>query len=66
MVKKAVAKLESLGCVVEEVDKVFEKDPVDIWTAEFYAGVGIRLRPFVEKQRDLLDPAVAEVLEDAL
>ena len=66
VVKKAVAKLESLGCVVEEVDKVFEKDPVDIWTAEFYAGVGIRLRPFVEKQRDLLDPAVAEVLEAAL
>ena len=45
---------------------MFEKDPVDIWTAEFYAGVGIRLRPFVEKQRDLLDPAVAEVLEAAL
>jgi aspartyl-tRNA(Asn)/glutamyl-tRNA(Gln) amidotransferase subunit A len=65
-VKKAVDQLEGLGCVVEEVDKVFEKDPVDIWTAEFYAGVGIRLRPFVENQRDLLDPAVAEVLEDAL
>ncbi len=66
VVKKAVAKLEDLGCIVEEIDKVFEKDPVDIWTAEFYAGVGIKLRPFVEKQRELLDPAVAEVLEDAL
>jgi len=66
VVKKAVQKLESLGCIVEEIDKIFDKDPVDIWTAEFYAGVGIRLRPFVENQRDLLDPAVAEVLEDAL
>jgi aspartyl-tRNA(Asn)/glutamyl-tRNA(Gln) amidotransferase subunit A len=66
IVKKAVQKLEDLGCLVEEVDKVFDKDPVDIWTAEFYAGVGIKLRPFVEKQRDLLDPAVADVLEEAL
>ena len=66
IVKKAAQQLERLGCRVEEVEKVFDKDPVDIWTAEFYAGVGIRLRPFVEKQRDLLDPAVADVLEEAL
>jgi aspartyl-tRNA(Asn)/glutamyl-tRNA(Gln) amidotransferase subunit A len=66
VVKNAVQKLEGFGCIVEEVDKIFEKDPIDIWTAEFYAGVGIKLRPFVENQRDLLDPAVAEVLEDAL
>lgn len=65
-VEKAVRVLESLGCDVEKVDKVFDKDPVDLWTAEFYAGVGIRLRSFVEKQRDMLDPAVAEVLEGAL
>jgi aspartyl-tRNA(Asn)/glutamyl-tRNA(Gln) amidotransferase subunit A len=65
-VKKAVDQLEGLGCVVEQVEKPFEKDPVDIWTAEFYAGVGIRLRSFVENQRDLLDPAVAEVLHAAL
>jgi len=57
---------EDLGCAVEQVDKVFEKDPIDLWTAEFYAGVGTRLRPFVETQRDLLDPAVAEVLHAAL
>jgi Asp-tRNA(Asn)/Glu-tRNA(Gln) amidotransferase A subunit family amidase len=54
-----------LGCIVEQVDSVFEKDPADL-TAEFYAGVGTRLRGFVEKQRDLLDRAVAEVLEAAL
>jgi aspartyl-tRNA(Asn)/glutamyl-tRNA(Gln) amidotransferase subunit A len=55
-----------LGCVVEHVEQVFERDPVDIWSAEFYAGVGTRLRPFLEKQRDLLDPAVADILETAL
>lgn len=65
-VEKAVRTLESLGCDVEVVDKIFDKDPVDLWTAEFYAGVGIRLRSFVENQRDLLDPAVADVLEGAL
>ena len=57
---------EELGCAVEKVDKVFERDPADLWTAEFYAGVGTRLRPFVQTQRDLLDPAVAEVLDAAL
>ncbi len=57
---------EDLGCAVEQVDNVFKRDPADLWTAEFYAGVGTRLRPFVETQRDLLDPAVAEVLDAAL
>ena len=62
----AARTFEDLGCTVELVDKVFEKDPADLWTAEFYAGVGTRLRPFVETQRDLLDPAVADVLDAAL
>jgi aspartyl-tRNA(Asn)/glutamyl-tRNA(Gln) amidotransferase subunit A len=62
----AARAFEDLGCAVEQVDGVFESDPADLWTAEFYAGVGTRLRPIVEKQRDLLDPAVAEVLDAAL
>jgi aspartyl-tRNA(Asn)/glutamyl-tRNA(Gln) amidotransferase subunit A len=62
----AVKRLEELGAEVEEVDSVFADDPADIWMAEFYAGVGTRLRPFVEKQRELLDPAVATVLDAAL
>jgi len=62
----AARAFEGLGCTVEDVDKVFDGDPADMWTAEFYAGAGTRLRPFVEKQRDLLDPAVAAVLETAL
>jgi len=66
IVADAARTFESLGCQVDLVDQVFEKDPADLWTAEFYAGVGTRLRPFVEKQRELLDPAVADVLDNAL
>jgi len=66
VVADAARTFEDLGCKVDLVEKVFDKDPADLWTAEFYAGVGTRLRPFVEKQRDLLDPAVAEVLDAAL
>jgi aspartyl-tRNA(Asn)/glutamyl-tRNA(Gln) amidotransferase subunit A len=66
VVEKAVRMLETLGCEVEQIDRPFSKDPIDLWTAEFYAGVGIRLRDFVENKRDMLDPAVADVLEGAL
>ena len=62
----AAQQFEALGCKIELVDEVFAQDPADLWTAEFYAGVGTRLRNFVETQRDLLDPAVALVLEAAL
>lgn len=58
--------LSDLGALVEEVETVFATDPADLWTAEFYAGVGARLRSTVERQRDLLDCAVADVLEAAL
>ncbi len=62
----AASRLEALGCSVERVDRVFEEDPAPLWTAEFYAGVGTRLRSVVETRRDLLDPAVATVLDRAL
>ena len=64
--ERAALKLRDAGCVVDEVEKVFAADPCDIWTAEFYAGVGTRLRPMLETQRDLLDPAVAQILDAAL
>ena len=57
---------ERLGCTVDLVERVFERDPVDIWSAEFYAGAGTRLRPFLETKRELIDPAVADILEQAL
>jgi len=66
VVANAARVFEDLGCTVEAVEKVFDEDPIDLWTAEFYAGVGTRLRSFVEKKRELLDPAVAVVLEAAL
>ncbi len=62
----AARRLADEGAIVEEVDGVFEGDPGDLWMAEFYAGVGTRLRSVVETKRELLDPAVAVVLEAAL
>jgi aspartyl-tRNA(Asn)/glutamyl-tRNA(Gln) amidotransferase subunit A len=62
---KAVRVFEELGCVVELVENVFE-DPVDIWMAEFYAGVGTRLKKPLVEHRDIIDPAVVDVLQNAL
>jgi aspartyl-tRNA(Asn)/glutamyl-tRNA(Gln) amidotransferase subunit A len=62
----AAKTFETLGCIVEPVDAVFDTDPVEIWNAEFYAAIGTRLAPMLEKQRDLLDPAVAATLDTAV
>lgn len=61
----AAKTFEEFGCAVEPVEQVFERDPVDMWSAEFYAGISTRLRPFLERQRELLDPAVADILDTA-
>jgi aspartyl-tRNA(Asn)/glutamyl-tRNA(Gln) amidotransferase subunit A len=66
VLNNAASVFEKLGCEVVHIDAVFETDPADLWTAEFYAGVGTRLRPFLEKDWALLDPAVAQILEAAL
>ncbi len=66
VVDAAAERFERLGCTVERVERVFAADPVDIWAAEFYAGAGTRLRPFLESKRDLIDPAVADILDHAL
>ena len=52
--------------MLEEVETVFDHDPCDLWTAEFYAGVGTRLRGVLRDKRELLDPAVSAVLDAAL
>ena len=49
-----------------EVDRVMDEDPVDLWTSEFYAGVGVRLKKQLTEQRDLLDPTVVDLLKNAL
>jgi Asp-tRNA(Asn)/Glu-tRNA(Gln) amidotransferase A subunit family amidase len=66
IVRNAAAVYSRLGCEVVEVENVLDADPVDLWISEFYAGVGVRLKKTLAEQRDLLDPAVADVLKDAL
>lgn len=56
---------EDLNCSVELVEKVFD-DPFDLWEAEFYAGVGTRLETTLRDRREIIDPAVANMLDYAL
>ena len=62
----AVKGLEEQGCIVETVEAVMDENPSDLWMAEFYAGVGTRLRDTLENAPETLDPAVVEVLGGAL
>lgn len=64
--ERAARVFADLGCEVVEIDRVLDEDPVAMWTSEFYAGVGVRLKKQLAEQRELLDPAVAEMLKDAL
>jgi aspartyl-tRNA(Asn)/glutamyl-tRNA(Gln) amidotransferase subunit A len=66
LLDSAAKTFETLGCIVEPVEPIFDADPVEIWSAEFYASIGTRLAPILEKQRGLLDPAVAATLDGAL
>lgn len=65
LVRAAIPVFEEMGCHVEEVDHVID-DPLELFMAEFFAGAGTRLRPVLENNRDLLDPAVADTLDMAL
>lgn len=62
----AVTALQGLGCDVVVWDELTGADPIDLWMAEFYAGVGTRLKTTMQESRHLLDPAVAHMLEPAL
>ena len=66
IVEDAVKTFEDLGCEVELVETIMDDDPVDMWMAEFYAGVGTRLKDVLANSPDLLDPAVVDVLSGAL
>jgi len=61
---QSVAKLQAAGHHVDLIDHAFD-DPIDMWTAEFYAGVATRLRASLEGAPQDLDPAVLRVLQDA-
>lgn len=63
--QKAVALIAGLDTEVAQVAHVMD-DPVDLWTAEFYAGVGTKLRQTVLDTPAMLDPAVLAVLHSAL
>lgn len=65
MTENAALQFEDLGCSVDLVEDVFD-DPIDLWMAEFYAGVGVTLKEALQNDRDLLDPAIAEILDDSL
>lgn len=66
IVENAVKVFEGLGCTVDLVENLMDEDPVDMWMAEFYAGVGTRLKGVLATSPDKLDPAVADVLSNAL
>lgn len=65
LAERAVSTIAEMGVEVNLVETVMD-DPIDLWTAEFYAGVGTRLRDTVATQPDLLDPVVLDLLTDAL
>lgn len=63
---KTIDKIKKIGHEVELIEKVFDEDPVKIWNAEFYAGVGTRLRSVIDNKPELIDPPVLEVLKIAI
>lgn len=65
IIQRAVEVLQSWGHHVDQIDECFD-DPIDLWTAEFYAGVAIRLRAALESAPEALDPAVLKVLQAAV
>ncbi len=65
LVARAVQALQDAGHHVDQIEHCFD-DPIDMWTAEFYAGVAIRLRAALQDAPEILDPAVHHVLQAAV
>jgi Asp-tRNA(Asn)/Glu-tRNA(Gln) amidotransferase A subunit family amidase len=63
---EAARRFEQLGCTVEEVESPFGGEPIEIWRAEFYGGVGTKLKGLLSESPGDLDPAVVAMLADAL
>ena len=64
--EQAASGFEQLGCTVELVESPIGEEPLDIWTAEFYGGVGTKLKDLLNDSTDQLDPAVVKLLSGAL
>lgn len=61
-IRQAAEVFQSLGAVVEERDPGIE-DPIDSYLTLFHAGFRFALRNLDAKQRELLSPALRDVLE---
>ena len=61
----AVQAFRALGCRIDLVEAPFGDDPADLWSAEFYAGIGARLAPVLREDSKLLDPELAQVVARA-
>ena len=62
----AARRFEALGCTVELVEDALGDDPVEIWMAEFYGGIGTKLKDLMAERPEELDPAVVETLSGGL
>lgn len=62
---RAVKTFEDMGCIVTEINHVID-DPFDLWLAEFYAGVGTRLKPTLDSNREVVDSTLVDMLAHAL
>jgi Asp-tRNA(Asn)/Glu-tRNA(Gln) amidotransferase A subunit family amidase len=63
--ERTVRTLEARGARVEQREHIM-RDPIELWMSEFYAGVGTRLGGILKSSPHLLDPAVADVLREAM
>ena len=59
-------RFEALGCTVEPVEDALGADPLDMWMAEFYGGIGTRLKDLMAEKPEELDPAVVATLSAGL
>ena len=64
--ENAARSFAELGCHVEEVDAPFGGEPLDIWMAEFYGGVGTKLKDLLTDSPEQMDPGVVKMLSGAL
>ena len=62
----AALRFEALGCTVELVEDALGADPLDMWMAEFYGGIGTRLKDLMAEKPEELDPAVVATLSAGL
>ena len=59
-------RFEALGCEVELVEDALGEDPVEVWMAEFYGGIGTKLKGLMTERPEELDPAVVTTLSGGL